>query len=92
MFCLKVVNNMKKILLFLLISVCFYGLAVNAATWSNTNYKEIMVEENETLWDIAKSNVDSKKDIRKYIYEIQKINDIKDPGEIIPGKIIKLPI
>ena len=91
MFYLEVVNFMKKIIVFLLLSICFYGFIVNASTLQEKKYKEVMIEENETLWDVAKRNVGTDKDIRKYIYEIQKINKIEDPGKIIPGKIIKLP-
>lgn len=82
---------MRKILLLFLLGICFYGLVANASTFQENTYKEVMVEENQTLWDIAIYNIDSSKDVRKYIYEVQKLNGINDPGELIPGRIIKLP-
>ena len=55
-------------------------------------YQTITVEQNDTLWDIAAQKVDSSMDIREYIYQIKKINQINDSGYLSPGQTLKLPV
>lgn len=84
---------MKKILVLFIISVFCYGWIANASIFSSeVVYKEVEVNSNDTLWDIAAKEVDNKTDIRKYIYDIQKINHIEHDTPLVPGQIIKVPV
>lgn len=48
-----------------------------------------IVEEGETLWDIARSVADDRgQDIRETIYEIQINNDINEVDSLRPGQKI----
>lgn len=53
-------------------------------------YAYVLIEEGDTLWDIAKLYTDEDKDIRKSVHNIQVIND-KLSKNIYPGEIIKVP-
>ena len=49
------------------------------------------VEPEDTLWTIAARTVGDQQDIRRYIYDVQKINGIQDPGALQAGQVIRLP-
>ncbi len=51
--------------------------------------RTVMVKSGDTLWDIAEKYAVNT-DIRKYIYEIRKINGLDD-YTIFPGNILVLP-
>lgn len=53
-------------------------------------YKTIIVKTGDTLWDIAKIHA-SDSDIRKYIYNLKKINGLKD-NTIYSGTALKVPV
>ncbi len=54
-------------------------------------YHEYYVRPGDTLWDIAKEYNDNNKDLRKYIYNIMKQNEMETP-DIIPGQMILIPL
>ncbi|MDY6084272.1 MAG: LysM peptidoglycan-binding domain-containing protein [Dialister sp.] len=68
-----------------------FSLGVSTGTAPASAYTEVMIEDNETLWDVAARKVGNDTDIRAYIYQIQKENHITDPASIIPGQVIRLP-
>lgn len=84
---------MKKIIEILICTILCCGLGVNASILPGEEmYQTITVEQNDTLWDIAAQKVDSSMDIREYIYQIKKINQINDSGYLSPGQTLKLPV
>lgn len=84
---------MNKILFLFITAVLLCGWGVNASVLpENSIYKEVIVKENDTLWNIAEKEVNNHMDIREYIYTIRKINNIKNSGKLAPGQIIRLPI
>lgn len=52
---------------------------------------EVTVEAHQTLWDIAAAHTGDDRDIRRAIYDIQRLNQISNPGAIQPGQIIRIP-
>lgn len=53
--------------------------------------KFVVVKKGETLWGISEDNYDYRKeDIREYIFNIKKLNNLDDANLYI-GQIIKLP-
>lgn len=83
----------KVILVFLFIfTILFCGWGVRASIMPGADmYETIMVEENDTLWDIAAKKVDDTVDIREYMYEVKQLNHIQDGGSLYPGQVLKLP-
>jgi LysM repeat protein len=85
---------MKRILTITIIAllVAVAGWAVRADVMAgDAMYTTVTVENNDTLWTIAGNHVSDDVDIRAYIYEVQQLNHIEDPGHLVPGQTIKLP-
>lgn len=74
----------------LVVLSAFAFFAVKSYGYREPRYKLIAVQKGDTLWDIAIKNSDGS-DIRRYIYEIKKINDMTD-SIIYPGTLIKVPL
>ena len=70
---------MGKVFFFYLSQQSYYAVGgVNASVLSdNYVYKEIIIKENDTLWDIAAKETDNRMDIREYIYTVKRLNAIK---------------
>lgn len=84
---------MNKILFLFITVVLLCGWGVNASVLSESYvYKEIIVKENDTLWDIAAKETDNRMDIREYIYMVKQLNNIRHSGNLFPGQTIRLPI
>ncbi|AZR72801.1 hypothetical protein BBF96_04975 [Anoxybacter fermentans] len=52
---------------------------------------EVTVSEGDTLWAIARSHYHSEGDIRKFIFRIRQINNLKT-AQIYPGQVLLIPI
>jgi len=78
----------SSIFLFILISVTIYQISAYSA--NTYNYMEIPVIEGDTLWQIAKDYGPSGS-IQKDLYELMKLNELKD-GRIYPGQVLIVPI
>lgn len=78
------------IVMFILLTV-FMGMVVSAGASPpiSNEYETIKVTKGDTLWEIALNHC-PKKDIREYIYDIKKLNNLND-GYIYTGQIIILP-
>jgi len=82
-----IVMTVIIIALLIIISVFSY----KALTKKEIYYKDIEIKSGQTLWEIAESEFGQNIDIRKYVYKIKKINNLKN-SNIQPGQIIKIPI
>lgn len=90
---MRIVNKKRFILsmtILVLLIISIFSLAF-ANVEKLVNISEYTVVRGETLWSIASENKKDGQDIREYIYELRKINELDDciiyPGEVI--KIIK---
>ncbi len=83
---------MRKAIWILIATILFCGWSVNADTVNGEKtYEWVVVEQNDTLWDIAARKVNNQVDIREYIYRVEKLNHLENPGNLQPGKRLKLP-
>lgn len=46
------------------------------------------VREGETLWGICSEIATDKEDLRKLVWQSMRDNNITDPGELQPGRIV----
>lgn len=78
-----------SVLIFMLL---LRGIISNATaqTYDKT-FIQLEVEENDTLWNMSQEFISDDVDIRKYIHEICKINEIK-AGDIKAGDLLIFPI
>ena len=58
---------------------------------SVNTYAQVVISENDTLWDIACRYNPDYRDIRGIIHEIYEANDMT-AADIIPGEVIFVPI
>ena len=86
------IKNMKRFILsltilFLLISFLCSMIYSRVFSYTEPEYKEIIVSEGDTLWSIA-SNL--KGNVNENIYEIKKKNNLKD-SYIYVGQELLIP-
>lgn len=69
----------------------FTGMIANAGATSNIKqeYEVVKVKSGDSLWKIAAAN-NNNKDIREYIYNIKKLNNLKS-DVIYAGQTLLLP-
>lgn len=95
---IKIVNKKKFIRsLIIIIGLIFMGVTGINNTYSKTkiSYKEDYILKGETLWSIAENEIHTNqyyknKDIREVMYEIKKINNLKN-GNLEIGQKILIP-
>ena len=58
---------------------------------TTVTYAQVVIQDGDTLWDIAGSYNPEKTDLRPVIHDIYDINGISD-GEIHPGDVLLIPV
>ena len=66
----------------------YFAVAQEPIQYEDTT---VIVQEGDTLWDIAKNAVGEKVDVRQSIRDIMSDNDLKD-GTIHPGMTLKVKV
>lgn len=92
----RIVNKFKFtlfLIFFTIIIFNFFTFTFNRALadYKDNEYTIYTVKRGDTLWSIAKENIDNSTDIREYIYNITQLNTIKKDAVIQPGQEILLP-
>lgn len=80
----------------LALSTLFAGVAVNADLVHDYLFagKNELIEyrkevaEGETLWGICSEIATDKEDLRKLVWQSMRDNNIQDPAELQPGRIV----
>ena len=81
--------------------VCVMLIAFTLSTVISSNqaqaasvkaYRQVVVDHNETLWNIAQENATEDMDIRFYIDEICETNDIDENDALVPGQVVFVPV
>lgn len=87
-----VLKNKSRFITIVIIFVLLFFTTIYASSvygYKEINYRFVTVRNGDTLWDIA-NDYRKNCDIRKYIYKIREINNLKD-SIIYEGDILKLP-
>lgn len=86
----KIIAEVINTIIFLSIVLIFILIVPkNAVNADSTNYEEYVVNVGDTLWTIAAENKKDGQDVREYIYELQKVNELHD-CMIYPNQTIKI--
>ena len=80
--------TLMTIIITMSLSMLFGNTYVSGS--SNKAYYAITVESGDTLWTIAEKYSDDKTDIRQFIYDISKINDLES-SKILVGQKLLIP-
>lgn len=84
----------KTWMMFILIGMLLIGMAnlVYASFSSNDNHREVIVQEGETLWDLAtRYHKEAGMSTQELLFYIQKANNLES-AVIYPGDPIQIPI
>lgn len=86
----------KKRILTLLILMLLFTTGITTYRTENKEYikpryQEYIVKENDTMWKISSSFINSSTDIRNFISKVEEINNI-DSQKLKPGMVIYMPI
>ncbi|WP_010243522.1 LysM peptidoglycan-binding domain-containing protein [Acetivibrio cellulolyticus] len=86
-----VLKNKARFYIFitgLVMSMLLVFSATKAYGYKEPEFEVITIKSGDTLWDIAKK-YNKKGDIREYIYDLKKINDLNDCS-IMTGSELKV--
>ena len=88
---MRIKNKIKfirsiAIVIFLLIAL--FNISI-AKTDTEAEYIDYTISKGETLWSIAGEYKEKNEDIRQYIYDIKKLNNMTD-STVYPGQVIKI--
>ncbi|MBQ3291749.1 MAG: LysM peptidoglycan-binding domain-containing protein [Mogibacterium sp.] len=94
---IKIVNPVR-FFIFILITVFFITFAGfsllsagQAEASAPVRYAKVVIQENDTLWNIASSYNPERSDIRELVHEIYDFNNI-DANNLQPGDIVYVPV
>lgn len=86
-------KNIKKVILLIIAVFCLTAFAqlkkVDGS--SKLTYTTVTVYPGDTLWKIASEHNMGESDIRKAIYKIRKLNNLKS-AVIMPGQELVIPL
>lgn len=71
-----------------------YGLlsgSSKAVAAESTRYEQVLIQENDTLWNIASMYNPDANDIRELVHEIYDINGMT-ASDLHPGDVILVPV
>ncbi len=86
---MKIVNK-KRFITFITVSILLLISLLNLCfAKSEVITEDYTVTQGDTLWSIACENKKAGQDIREYIYELRKLNDLDD-CMIYPNQVIKI--
>ena len=82
---IKFIRSIAIIIFFL---IALFNISI-AKTNTETKYIDYTISKGETLWNIAGEYKEPNEDIRQYIYNIKKLNNMTD-STVYPGQTIKI--
>lgn len=82
---------MKRVIILTIIAILVVFTLAFANNSEIINYETYIVQQGDTLWDIAKmSNGYSHMDIREIIYDIQQASNIT--ADLQSGDVLQIPV
>lgn len=91
----RAAERKKRGMRMLLTTICvlmsiFFVVSANAGD-EPVKYEEVFVEFGDTVWSIAAEYADEDTDIRRYVQEIEELNDL-GRGGLIAHTVISVPV
>ena len=78
------------VLLILAVLMLAGGLFKAKAAEEGRPMQAVVVTQGDTIWRMVQEHYNFKGDIRRAVYEVKKINGLKDTV-IVPGQVIYIP-
>ena len=86
---MRIVNKKRFVTVITILIVLMINLFSLSFAKAKVETENITVSAGDTLWSIACEYKKSGQDIREYIHELRKINDLDD-CIIYPGQVLKI--
>lgn len=86
---LRIVNKVRFITSITVIIMFLVLIFSFTSAKENVIYEDYTVTVGDTLWSIASENKKDGQDVREYIYELQKVNELHE-CMIYPNQTIKI--
>ncbi len=90
-----VIKNKRRFTAFvmfvIILTCCGFSSVKNHVKGEDVATVSVYVTPGDTLWQIAKENNPENKDIRRLVYEIKELNNLKT-SNIIVGEEILIPV
>ena len=94
----KIVNPARFFVFVLIcvLTIVFAGYTLinlgSAEASSVSTYQQVIIDSNDSLWEVAAEHCQSNMDVRDYIDDICETNDITSNDVLQPGQVIFVPI
>lgn len=87
---MRIVNKKRFILAVTILMVLIITLFSHCSAMpKNNEIESITISTGDTLWSIASEYKKPGQDVREYIYELRKLNNLTD-CTIYPGQVLKI--
>lgn len=87
---MRIVNKKRFILVIMILIILVITLFSHCSAMpKNNEIESITVSAGDTLWSIASEHKKSGQDVREYLYELRKLNNLEN-CIIYPGQKIKI--
>lgn len=73
---MKITNKFKFIRSLAILLIILYAIFSNVIAKEERQVIQYTVSKNDTIWSVAKQYKGENEDIREYVYEIQKMNNM----------------
>lgn len=88
---MRIVNKKRFIIAITILIVSIITLFSHCLASKKIETEEITVSTGDTLWSIASRYKKDGQDVREYIYELRKLNNLDD-CTIYPNQVLKIEI
>ena len=83
---------MKVVLLaFSVACLLFAGYSLKTVDYKDYQMQTVVVNNGDTLWNIASRFTGEKEDVREVMYRISRANDL-NAKYVYPGQVLKVPL
>ena len=86
---MKIVNKKRFITSITILMIILIALLNKCVAHKSIKTENYMVSAGDTLWSISCEYKKSGQDVRSYLYELRKLNELND-CIIYPGQVIKI--
>lgn len=85
---MRIVNKKRFILAIMILIALIITFFSNCSAVKKVETEDYIVTNGDTLWSIATEYKHEKQDIREYVYQLRKLNNID--CIIYPGQVLKI--
>ena len=86
---MRIVNKKRFILAIMILIALIITLFSNCSAVKKVETEDLVVSTGDTLWSIACEYKKDGQDVREYIYELRKLNNLEN-CTIYPGQELKI--